>query len=320
MFAYLVRRLLLLVPSLIVVTLLVSLVVRLLPGNAVQVLAAQQGFTERADLTKLRHELGLDKPWPVQYWDWATGVLHGDFGESLRTRRPISGELRARLPVTLELAAMALAMALAIAVPVGVLSAVKRNTLVDYVARSCAIGGVALPGFWIATLVVVWPAVWWGWSPPLTYTAFRADPLRNLAQMWLPALLLALYFVGFLMRMTRTMMLEVLRSDYVRTARAKGLGGLAVLRRHSLRNALIPIVTVVGLQVPVLIGGAVVYETIFSVPGIGRLLLEAAQNRDYPVIQGVDVVLASVVLLMNLVVDLSYGILDPRIRLAGGSS
>ena len=320
MLDYIIRRLLLLLISLILVTMLVSLVVRLLPGNAVQVLAAQQGFTAPTDLVKLRHDLGLDKPWPVQYWNWATGVLHGDFGKSLRTRRPISVELRARLPVTFELAAFALVIAVGIAIPVGVLSAMQRNTLIDYVARSFAIAGVALPGFWIATLVVVWPAVWWHWSPPLTYTAFRTDPVKNLAQMWLPALLLGLYFVGFLMRMTRAMMLEVLRSDYVRTALAKGLGGLAILRRHSLRNALVPIVTVVGLQIPVLIGGAVVYESIFSVPGIGRLLLEAAQNRDYPVIQGIDLILAAIVLLLNLVVDLSYSILDPRVRLTGGRS
>lgn len=194
------------------------------------------------------------------------------------------------------------------------LSAVRRNTPIDYVARSFAIGGVALPGFWLATLVIVWPAIWWGWSPPLSFTAFQDQPIRNLQQMWIPAVLLGLYFAGFLMRMTRAMMLEVLRADYVRTARAKGLSGFAVIRRHSLRNAFIPIVTVMGLQIPALLGGAVVYESIFSIPGIGRYLLEAAQNRDYPVIQSVNVVLATVVLVSNLAVDLSYGLLDPRVR------
>ncbi len=312
--AYLIRRVILLIPSLIAVTILVSLIVRLLPGSAIEVLAAQQGFTEKADLTKLNHELGLDKPWPQQYWDSTTGMLRGDFGNSLRTRRPVTDELKARLPVSLELAVMALVVALAVAIPVGVLSAVKRNTPIDYLARSFAIAGVALPGFWLATLVIVWPAIWWGWSPPLTFTSFQDNPIENLKQLWIPAVLLGLYFVGFLMRMSRAMMLEVLRADYVRTARAKGLSSYIVLRRHSLRNALIPIITVIGLQIPVLIGGAVVYESIFSIPGIGRYLLEAAQNRDYPVIQGVNVVLAAIVLVMNLVADISYGIIDPRVR------
>lgn len=312
--AYLIRRIILLIPSLIAVTMLVSLVVRLLPGSAIEVLAAQQGFTETADLTKLEEELGLDKPWPQQYWEWTTGMLRGDFGNSLRTRRPVADELKSRLPVSLELAAMALIVALAVAIPVGVLSAVKRNTPVDYAARSFAIAGVALPGFWLATLVVVWPAVWWGWSPPLTFTPFQDNPVENFKQLWIPAVLLGLYFVGFLMRMSRAMMLEVLRADYVRTARAKGLGSSIVLRRHSLRNALIPIITVIGLQIPVLIGGAVVYESIFSIPGVGRYLLEAAENRDYPVIQGVNVVLATIVLVANLVADISYGIIDPRVR------
>ena len=312
--AYLMRRVLLLIPTLIAVTVLVSLIVRLLPGSAIEVLAAQQGFTEKADLTKLNHELGLDKPWPQQYWESTSGMLRGDLGSSLRTRRPVTGELKARLPVSLELAALAFVVALVVAIPIGVLSAVRRNTPIDYIARSFAIAGLALPGFWLATLVIVWPAIWWGWSPPLTFTPFQDNPIENLKQLWIPAVLLGLYFVGFLMRMTRAMMLEVLRTDYVRTARAKGLSSHIVLRRHSLPNALIPIITVIGLQVPVLVGGAVVYESIFSIPGVGRYLLEAAQNRDYPVIQGVNVVLATVVLVANLVADISYGIIDPRVR------
>jgi len=317
--AYLVRRLLLLVPTLIVVTLLVSLVVRLLPAKAIEVLAAQQGFSEEAELEELERELGLDKGWPQQYWDWFSGLFRGDMGISLRTRREISAELATRLPVSLELAGMALVMALLVAVPVGVVSAVRRSSLVDYAARSAAIMGVALPGFWLATLIVVWPSVWWGWSPPSRFVPLHKDPLGNLAFMWLPALLLSLYFVGFLMRMTRTMMLEVISSDYVRTARAKGLPGYVVLLRHALRSGLIPVVTVVGLQIPVLIGGAVVYETIFAVPGIGRYLIEAAQNRDYPVIQGINLILAATVLFLNLLVDLSYSFIDPRVRLEGRS-
>ncbi len=317
MAAYLVNRLLLLVVSLIGVTVLVALIVRLLPASAIEVLAAQQGFSEAADLDRLEHELGLDRPFLVQYGTWLSGVVRGDFGDSLRTRRPISDELKSRLPVSIQLAGMAFVVAVAVAIPVGVVSAVRQNSLIDYMARSLAITGVALPGFWIATLVVVWPSVWWGWSPPLTYTGLTEDPFKNLSQMWIPAVLLGLYFVGFLMRMTRAMMLEVLRSDYVRTAWAKGLAPRAVILRHALRNALIPIVTVMGLQLPVLVGGAVVYEMVFTVPGIGRLLLEAVQNRDYPVIQAVNFVLAGIVLTANLAVDLSYTALDPRVRLAG---
>jgi peptide/nickel transport system permease protein len=315
---YIIRRLVLLVPSLILVTVLVSLIIRLLPGGAIDVLLAQQGFAQQEDRAKLEAELGLDRPWPEQYLTWVGGIFRGDLGDSLRTRRSITGELQARLPVTLQLAAVAFLFAVLIAIPIGVLSAVKQDTLTDYVARSLAIGAVALPGFWIATLVVVWPSVWWGWSPPVTYTRFLDDPLENLSKIWLPALLLALYLVGYLMRMTRAMMLEVLRSDYVRTARAKGLAPLAVIGRHGLRNALIPVVTVIGLQIPVLIGGAVVYETVFSIPGIGRYMLEAASNRDYPVIQGVNLVLATTVLLINLIVDVAYTRLDPRIHLGGG--
>lgn len=318
---YFVRRLLIVIPTLIVITMLVSLVVRLLPADAVTVLAAQQGFSQEADLDRLRHELGLDKPWHQQYWDWLSTLLRSvpqgsfDLGNSLRTRRPISQELATRLPVSLELAALALLMALATAVPIGVISAVKRDTWLDYAARSLAILGVALPGFWLATLVVVWPSVWWGWSPPSVYRPLHEDPLANLSFMWLPALLLSLYFIGFLMRMTRTMMLEVLTADYIRTARAKGLRDAVVILRHALRNALIPVVTVVGLQIPVLIGAAVVYETVFSVPGIGRLLVEAAANRDYPVIQAINLIIAVVVVVLNLVVDASYVVLDPRVRI-----
>ena len=318
MTTYIIRRLVLLIPSLIVVTILVSLIIRLLPGKAIDVLLAQQGFTVAADRAKLEAELGLDKPWLEQYGDWIAGIVRGDLGESLRTRRAITGELKARLPITLELAMIAFIFALVIAIPIGVFSAVKQDTPLDYTARSLAIGAVALPGFWLATLLVVWPSVWWGWSPPVTYTRFQDDPLENLSKIWLPALLLALYLVGYLMRMTRAMMLEVLRSDYIRTARAKGLGGLTVVSRHGLRNALVAVVTVIGLQIPVLIGGAVVYETVFSIPGVGRYMLDAAANRDYPVIQGINLVLATVVLLINLVVDVTYTRLDPRIRLSGG--
>jgi len=315
---YVVRRLALLLPSLIIVTLLVSLVVRLLPGKAIDVLAAQQGFTVKEDRAKLEHQLRLDEPWIQQYWDWVSGMAHGDLGTSLRTRRAVTTELKARLPITLELAFIAFLFSIAIAIPIGVLSAVKQDTLLDYATRSLAIAGVALPGFWLATLVIVWPAVWWRWSPPVIYTRFEHDPLKNLSQIWIPALLLALYLVGFLMRMTRAMTLEVLRADYVRTARAKGLGSLRVIQRHTLRNALIPIITIIGLQIPVLIGGATVYEQIFSIPGVGSYLLDATQNRDYPVIQAINLLLASLVLVINLVVDLSYGLIDPRIRLSGG--
>ncbi|MFQ5879301.1 MAG: ABC transporter permease [Dehalococcoidia bacterium] len=315
MTGYIIRRLALMVPTFIGITVLVSLVVRLLPGSVIDIMLGEQGYAE-GDRERLERELGLDRPWPVQYWDWMWGVLRGDLGESLRTGRSIGGELKVRLPTTLELAGMALAMSLIMAIPVGIVSAARQDSPVDYLARSFAIGALALPGFWLATLVVVWPAIWWDWTPPIFYVDLWEKPLKNLAHMWLPALLLSLYVAGYTMRMIRSMMLEVLRQDYIRTAWAKGLRERAVVVRHALKNALIPVVTIIGLQIPILVGGAVVFEMIFVIPGVGRYLMDAVLRRDYTVLQGINLVMAGIVMVSNLVVDVMYSYLDPRVRVA----
>lgn len=310
---YILRRLLLTVPALLGVTLLVSGMVRLLPGDAVTAMLQDYNSYAR-DADELRARLGLDKPFPVQYLTWLGGVARGDLGQSLRDRTPVRDELATRLPVTLELGLLGLIVALLIAIPLGVYSAVRQDTPSDYAARSLAIAMLAIPGFWFATLAITLPSLWFGWTPPLRYTRLTDDPAANLGQMLLPAIILGIGLSGSLMRLTRAQMLEVLRQDFIRTSRAKGLSERATVFRHALRNAIVPVVTLLGLQVTVLIGGAVVLESIFVLPGMGRYLLEALNNRDYPVVQAVVLIFATVIILVNLFVDLLYAWLDPRIR------
>jgi peptide/nickel transport system permease protein len=309
---YLVRRLLLVIPTLLGVSIIVFALVRLLPGDAVAMLL--QDYAQGADGAALRAQLGLDRPAYVQYVEWLGAVLHGDLGTSLRSKTAIGAELATRIPVTLELGLLALLVGLLVAIPVGVLSAVRQDTRVDYLARSTAIALLAIPGFWLGTLVITLPSVWWQWTPPLRYTRLFDDPGKNLAQVIVPAVILGLALSGTLMRLTRAQMLEVLRQDFVLTAHAKGLAERAVVARHALKNALIPVLTLLGLQISVLIGGTVVLESVFALPGMGRYLLEAVQYRDYPVIQAINLLFATVIVLANLVVDLLYGWLDPRLR------
>jgi peptide/nickel transport system permease protein len=287
--------------------------VRLLPGDAVTMMMQDYGSYAR-DADDLRAQLGLSRPFPIQYATWLGGVARGDFGRSLRDQTPIAQDLGRRLPVTFELGALGLAISLLIAIPLGVYSAVRQDTLSDYLARSLAIAMLAIPGFWLATLAITLPSLWFRWTPPLRYTRLQDDPTTNLSQLLLPALILGIGLSGGLMRLTRAQMLEVLRHEYVRTARAKGLGERAVVVRHALRNAIVPVVTLLGLQVTVLISGTVVLESIFVIPGMGRYLLEALNNRDYPVVQAVVLLFATLVILVNLVVDLLYAWLDPRVR------
>jgi peptide/nickel transport system permease protein len=243
-------------------------------------------------------------------------ALQGDFGSSLRTERDIGTDLLLRFPVTIELAILGLIFAMAISLPLGVIAAVKRNTWVDYSARSAAVFALAIPGFWLATLAVVFGAKWFGWSPPLGFEQIYDDPITNLSQMWLPALLYGLILAGVQTRILRTALLEVLRQDYIRTARAKGLTGRLVITRHALRNSLIPYITILGVQFPVILGGAVVFEVIFSLPGVATFLIDAINNRDFTVVQAVNVWLAALVIGITLAVDLSYAFIDPRIRLS----
>jgi peptide/nickel transport system permease protein len=301
-------------PTLIGITLAIALLVRSLPGDVVDVLAAEQGYSQ-SEKAYLRHELGVDKSTPSYYVDWVGNMMKGDFGRSLRTKREITTEMRRRIPVTAQLGLMAILFSVCISVPAGVISAVKRNTIFDYGARSFAIFALATPGFWLATLVIVWGSIWFNWTPPLNYTPPWDDLGRNLLQLAIPAILFGLVLAGSQTRLLRATLLEVLHEDYVRTARAKGLPPSKVLQRHALRNSLIPFVTIMGVQIPAVLGGAVVYEQIFQLPGMGTLLLDALNGRDYTVVQAINVVAAMMVVFTTLAVDVAYVALDPRIRL-----
>ena len=309
---YLAKRLLIAVPSLLIASLIVFTLPRLLPGDAVQLMLAEKAYAK--DVDELRAKLGLDRPLAVQYVEWLGRVAQGDLGESLWTRRPVLQELGQRLPITLELAFFALAFALLIALPVGVISAARADTLQDYLARSAAIVGLSVPGFWLATLLIVLPAIWWGWRPLIEFTEFSKNPLAHVAQFLLPALILGVAAGAALMRLTRSMLLEVLRQDYERTAWAKGLAERVIVLKHGLRNAIIPVVTLLGTQLPQIIGGTVIIETVFGLPGMSRFLFDAINQRDYPVIQGVNLVVVSTIVTLNLAVDALYAVLDPRIR------
>jgi len=309
---YLARRLLIAIPSLVIASVIVFTLPRLIPGDAVQLMLAETSYAK--DIDELRAKLGLDRALHVQYAEWLGRAVRGDLGESLWTRRPVMQELGQRLPVTAELALYATVIALVIALPIGVLAAARQDTIADYVARSVAILGLSLPGFWLATLLIVMPAIWWGWRPLTGFVDFRQDPLGHMVQMLLPALILGIASAAALMRLTRGMLLEALRQDYVRTAWAKGLTERKVIVKHGLRNAVIPVITLLGTQLPLILGGTVVIETIFGLPGVSRFLFDAINQRDYPVIQGVNLLVVSTVVLVNLGVDVLYGVLDPRIR------
>ncbi len=312
---YIIRRILLAIPTLLIASSLVFIMIRMAPGDVMlTVLGESMANTPNKDIEQVRHDLGLDAPIHVQYMKFIAGVTRGDLGKSLRDKTPVRDEIKDKLPVTIELAVLALLWSLVIAIPVGVISAIRQDTFLDYLFRSIAVAGISLPSFWLGTLAIILPAIWFHKIPSVVYTSLMDDPFTNIKQMALPALILGTLLAGTVMRITRTMMLEVMRQDYIRTAMAKGLHEKVVIYRHALRNALIPVVTVLGLQVAFLIGGTVVIENIFSLPGMGRLFIEALNWRDYPVIQGLNVVVASWVVIVNIIVDISYGFLDPRIR------
>ncbi|MFC2035352.1 ABC transporter permease [Chloroflexota bacterium] len=314
--AYIIRRLLLIIPTLFLVTIIVFFSIRFIPGDVVDLLATEQTTvgtaTAESIQENIRMALGLDTPVHIQYGRWLGGIFQGDFGTSLWSNRPITEMIFERLPVTLELSFLGILVALLISLPIGIYSAIRQDTAGDYTGRTIAILMISLPSFWIGTMVVVYPSIWWNWSPPIMYMPFLEHPWENIKQFILPAAIIGMVMSGATMRMTRTMMLEVLRQDYIRTAWAKGLSERAIILRHALKNALIPVITIVGLQVPILLGGEVIIEQIFGLPGMGRLLLTALQDRDYPVISAINVMIASAILVINLVVDLAYGYLDPR--------
>ena len=320
--AYVVRRLLLAIVTVFLVSIIVFLMVRLIPGNIVDAIIAQQmqiGETSdnreiEAARATIEAQLGLDRPILQQYLEWISRVARGDLGDSLWRRTPVIKDIAIRWPVTLELGILGLLIGQLIAIPIGIYSAQRQDTVSDYAARSFAIGLVALPGFWVGTLVIVFPSIWWGYQPPITYVKFFEDPLANLQMFLVAAAVLGTGMAGGTMRMMRTTMLEVLRQDYVRTAWSKGLKEGTVVARHALKNALIPIASIVGLQLPMLLGGTVIIEQIFNLPGMGRLLLESVVTRDYTVVSGVVLLFGIFMVMINLLVDLTYAVLDPRIH------
>lgn len=314
MLQYVLRRLLLLIPILLGVSLVVFTLVRLIPGDATLLaIGVDQRITEE-QRELVRKSYGLDQPAPVQYLRWLEHVVQGDLGTSLRTKRTVNEELRLRLPVTLQLTIFAAVLGTIPALVVGIVAAVRRNSALDYVATIATLAGVSVPNFLLATVLVLIFSIWLRWLPPIGYVEFERDPLGNIKTMLLPALSLSLPFAAVMMRNTRSAVLEVLGQEYVRVARAKGLTERRILNRHVMLNASLPILTVAGIQVASLLGGTVIIETIFALPGIGRYTYEAIANRDYPVVQGVTIVVATIFVLVSMTVDVLYAVLDPRLR------
>jgi len=312
MIRYVAYRLLLAVPVLFGISLVVFLLIQMIPGDVVSALLGMRTSPEAA--AALRRMFGLDQPLPVQYARWAGAILRGDLGHSLRTGLPVSYLLASRLVVTAELAGLGVLLAVLFGMPLGVIAALRQNTTTDYLATSGALVGLSMPDFWLGTLLVLVFSIRLRWLPPTGYVPFSVDPLQNLKLMLMPAVTLAGGSASYIMRMTRSLLLEVLSKDYVRTARGKGLPERTVVYAHAFRNALVPILSVVGQQLGYLMGGVVIVEAIFAVPGIGRTALESIYNRDYPVVMGVVLLIALIYVVINLVVDLLAAIVDVRIR------
>jgi peptide/nickel transport system permease protein len=311
---YVMRRLLLAIPVLLLSSLVVFGLMRVMPGDALTALMAESGNVSPRELQKLRKDLQLDLPYHEQYLHWVWQMVTFNPGRSVFTGDAISTSLKKSIPVTIELAAMAIVLGVALAIPLGVLSATRQDKLSDYIGRLIAISGLSFPDFWLGTLIITFAAIWFSWMPPLGYTSLWESPWRNLQQFLLPAAVLGLRLSAATMRMTRSTLLEVLREDYVRTAWAKGLGERLIIYKHALKNALIPVVTIVGGQLGTLLAGTVIVETIFALPGMGRLTVEAILFRDYPVVQTNVMLVAGTLVTLNLLVDLTYAWLDPRIR------
>ena len=314
MYKYVLRRVMLAVPVLVLSSLIVFGLMRVMPGDALTALMAESGNVGEKELKKLRKDLGLDLPYYQQYLVWVWQMVSFNPGDSIFTNEPIPVALKKAIPVTVELATLAMILGLVIAIPVGVISATRQDTASDYVGRVVAVSGLSMPEFWLGTLVITFAAIWFHWMPPIGYVSFWESPWKNLQQFLVPAAILGFRLSAATMRMTRSTVLEVLREDYVRTAWAKGLAGKIVVYKHALKNALIPVVTIVGGQLGVLLAGTVVVETIFALPGMGRLTVEAILYRDYPVVQTNVMLVAGTLVTLNLLVDMTYAWLDPRIR------
>ena len=326
--AYIIKRVLLAVPTLFIVSLIIFVMVRLIPGSVVDAMVAQldqfAGSDVQLNRASVEKALGLDVPIIIQYGRWwgvlpgvdgsTSGLLQGDLGNSLWRKTTVVEDIAGRWPVTIELGILALIVAQLIALPVGVYSALRQDTGGDYIARSFAILCIAVPGFWLGTLVVVFPSIWWGYMAPIMKIPFFENPLGNLQMFIAPSIVLGMVMSGATMRITRTMMLEVLRQDYIRTAWAKGLKERVVVIRHVLKNALIPVITTIGWQLPVLLGGTVIIEEVFNLAGMGRLMIDSVTRRDYPVVAGIMLLFSAGMVLINLIIDLTYAYLDPRVR------
>jgi len=315
--AYAIRRILLGIPTLIIVTILVFLAVRLIPGNVIELMVAEMaqesGMGEELTVDYLRAQLGLDEPIYTQYFKFVGNLFRGDFGQSLWTGRDILPDIISRYPISIELGLIAIIISLSISWPVGVYSAIRQDTIIDYAGRIFAIGMLAMPNFWLATMVVVYPSIWFNWTPPIQYIPFVEDPIGNLGMFIIPGFLMGTGMSGGSMRFLRTMFLEVLRQDYIRTAWAKGLRERTIILKHALRNASIPLITSFGPMVLMLFGGSVIMEQIFCIPGLGRFFIDALNTRDYPVIQVMNLISAGSFIVVTITIDLSYAWLDPRI-------
>ena len=314
--AYLGKRLLLVIPTLLGVASVVFVIMRVIPGDvALLILGGDDGGRiDRAQLAAMHRQLGLDQPLLVQFGHWLWGVLHFDFGNSLWTGQPVMEELVARLPLSLELAVLATIVSVLLAIPLGMVAAVRQDTWVDYVVRVVSIGGLAIPSFWVGILIILLLVISFGWGPPLEYTLPWVDPWANFQQMVWPVVTVGYRYAAVTTRMTRSTLLEVLRDDYIRTAWAKGLGERAVVFRHALKNAMLPVITLIGTEFAFLIGGLVVTETVFTLNGVGRFVVDAVAHRDYPVVQALVFVIALGFVVVNLLIDLTYAWFDPRIR------
>jgi len=322
--AYIIRRLLLVIPTVFLVTIIVFFIIRLIPGDIIDQMVRERMFLTAEDRALLEQALGLDVPVIEQYGRWIgvirdadgnfNGLLQGSLGDSLYKQTPVIDEIVSRLPVTVELGILSMLSLLIISIPIGIYSAIRQDSPVDYVGRSWATLLIALPNFWVGIMVILLASLWLGLSPELKPISFVEHPMRNLGQFIIPAFILAMAGAGTNMRMIRSMMLEVLRQDYIRTAWAKGLKERVIIIRHTLKNALIPVVTTLGIMLSFLVGGTIVIERVFSLPGLGYLLVESTLRRDYTIVSGVILCFAGFMVLVNLAIDLTYGYLDPRIR------
>ncbi|MFA7297527.1 MAG: ABC transporter permease [Dehalococcoidia bacterium] len=317
MLKYLAGRIVGMLPAVFLLVFFVVVLIQLIPGNIIDLMLDQSSSPDIATRDALTKQLGLDKPLPIRYLDYMSHLVRGDFGRSLWTDKSVTEMIRLYAPPTIQLAIVSIIIGAFSGIVLGVVSAVTQDSWVDYLLRSLAIAGISIPNFAIATSVVIFPAILWGIAPNLNYVSITENPWENLKIIWLPGSILALGLSTSLMRLMRTTMLDVLRQDYIRTARAKGVSEFRIIARHAVRNAVIPVITLLGLQIAFLLGGSVIVETIFSIPGVGRLLVGAIGKRDYPIVQGIVVVIGLFVMVTNLVVDMSYGLLDPRIKMGG---